>query len=126
MHGLLPFVFNIGMMFSTIFPESSGGVTTTFPARWNLPLLLKGRAVVPSNCSKCTELLPSKSNTKAIESLAFYSTIDTIFLIFSGHGVQPGTVTPTNSQFGSVKWGKLCPRLLAPAYQCYFFSMALG
>jgi hypothetical protein len=64
MHG---FAFSIGVMFSTIFLKVSGGVTTTFPAKWNL-LLLKGRAVVPSNCSKRTELLPSKSNTKAIES----------------------------------------------------------
>ncbi len=95
MQGLFPLAFIIGVMFSTTFLKISGGVTTTLPARWNLLLLLKGREVVPSNCSKRTELLPRRSNTKAAEFLAASSTVDTFFLCFqgkvssfSGQGVQ--------------------------------------
>jgi hypothetical protein len=62
------------------------------PPRWYLPLLLNGSAVVPSNCSKRIELLPSMSKTKATLPLALSSTASDSFLTFSAVGVQPGTL----------------------------------
>jgi hypothetical protein len=104
----------MGATACTTFLKISGEVVATLPARWNLPLLLNGSEVVPSYCSNRTELFPNKSKTKAVLVFVFSSTAINIFLIFSGHGVQPATVTPTMVMFGSEKWAMLYPRLLAP------------
>ncbi len=88
----VPFACITGVTACTIFLKISGGVVTTLPAKLYLPVLLKGREVVPSNCSRRTELLPSKSKTKAAEFLAFSATVDAILLTFSGHGVLPAAV----------------------------------
>jgi hypothetical protein len=60
MHGLLPHALKIGVTESTALLNISGGVTITFPPRWNLPLLLKGNEEVPSNCSYLTEQIEHK------------------------------------------------------------------
>jgi hypothetical protein len=64
-----------------------------------LAITFNGSKLVPSNCSNLTELLPNKSNTNATESAAFSSTVATIFFMFSGDGVHPGTVTLENYYF---------------------------
>ncbi len=93
----------------------SGGLTTTLPPRWNLPWLLKGRDVDPSNCSKRTEEFPIKSNTKALACWATWArTLFCIATMFSGVGIQPGTELSTKTNDGSLKYGVLFFRLLDP------------
>ncbi len=112
--GVLPLTLRIGITLSTTFLNMSLGVVTTLPPKWKRPLLLKGRAVVPSNCSYLTELLPSKSKTIPTDSVAVVSSFSLSFLMFSGDAIHPGCVISTNDRDGSVKYGKLCDKLLAP------------
>jgi hypothetical protein len=93
-HGLLPFAFSTGIMFSTTFLKMLFGVTVTFPPKWNRPLLLNGSEVVPSNSSKRTELFPSKSKTNPSTLSAFASTFFFNFSMLSGEATQPGVVMP--------------------------------
>jgi hypothetical protein len=46
MHGLLPFACIMGAIACTVFLKISGGVVTTLPAKWYLPLLLKAYRIV--------------------------------------------------------------------------------
>jgi hypothetical protein len=49
MHGVVPAALKIGRVDLTMLLKVVAGHATTSPFKWNLPPLLKGRAVVPSN-----------------------------------------------------------------------------
>jgi hypothetical protein len=55
MHGVLPAAIKMGTVALTIFLKTGTGLATTSPFRWNLPPLLKGKAVVPSNWANRTK-----------------------------------------------------------------------
>ncbi len=110
--GQFPFFRIIGIVFSTIFLKISGGVVTTFPPKWNLPLLWNGRAVVPSYCSKRSELLPNRSKTYDVDTSV--SILSCILAIFPGDGVHPGNVWSVTSTPCPATCGTQCRRLLAP------------
>jgi hypothetical protein len=65
MHGVFPAAQKMGIVDLAMFLKVAIGQATTSPLRWNLPPLLKGRAVVPSNCVKRMEEFQYRSRIAA-------------------------------------------------------------
>jgi hypothetical protein len=90
MHGVLPTASKIGIVDLTIFFKIVIGQATTSPFKWKLPPLLKGRAVVPSNCVKWTDEFPYRSRTMAEQPCSVIFLTSVVFVvIFSLEATHP-------------------------------------